>query len=144
MKLLKIGLLLVVLLMISTTLVSAQGPHHLGAAEPMEFPNGDGLLDVRYGLQRPTFNWYVIEDCSPKHGVYTNGGADLWHWSAKASCLKVPLLPEKTTNITYEETGFACWAFGRYDNALFLTITRKGSSISTVTSALINGCLKSN
>lgn len=127
MKLLRIGFLLLVLLMISTTLVSADGPKHLGAAEPMEFANGDACWMFDMDFSDPdNFNWYVIEDCSPKHGVYTNGGADLWHWSAHGQLPEGALLPEKTTQITYEETGFACYAFGRTTTHYNLTITKTG------------------
>ena len=121
MKYLRIGFLVIALLMISTTLVSADKPVGVGPAEHMEFTNGDAcwMFDMDW-------NWYVIDDCTPKKGVYTNGATDIWHWKAKGELPEGAVLPDKTTKITYEETGFACYAFGRSTTKYSLHITKKG------------------
>lgn len=127
MKYVRIGLLVAALLLLTTTLVSADKPEGIGPAEKMEYSNGDGCWMFDMDFSDPeNFNWYVIEDCSPKHGVYTNSGADVWHWSAKGELPEGALLPEKTTHITYEDYGFACYAFGRVTTKYSLLITEKG------------------
>jgi hypothetical protein len=121
MKYLRIVFLVGALLLLSTSLVSAERPPHIGPAEHMEFANGDGcwMFDM-------DFYTHTIDDCSPKTGVYTNGATDIWHWKGKGQLPEGAALPDKTTKITYEDTGFACWAFGRRTTKYSIHITKDG------------------
>ena len=101
MKVLRIGLLVGALLLLSTTLVSAQGPHQLGPAEHLDFPDC-WIFDAEW-------NWYYIPDCNPTRQLITNSKPGLLHWNAHAQLPDGATLPEKTWHPTYEDTGFTCW-----------------------------------
>jgi hypothetical protein len=119
MKILRIGLLVGVLLLISSTLVSAQGPHHFGPAEHLYAPDC-WIMDMDW-------NWYYIPDCSPTRSLITNSKPGILHWNAHAQLPEGATLPEKTAHITYEDTGFACWwDEGVVTTNYTLTITKTG------------------
>ena len=123
MKYLRIGLLVTVLLLLSTTLVSADKPDHVGPAVISEFPNGDAcwIFDV-------DFNMYYIDDCSPKHGVLIHGTYEYQLWSAKGQLPEGAVLPEQgAAKITYENSGFTCWGMGGVSTTHYsLVITPNG------------------
>ena len=122
MKYLRIGLLVAALLLLSTTLVSADAPDDVGPAEKMVFPNGDGCFPFDMD-----FNVYVVDDCSPKLMLLTNGSTDVWHFSAKGQLPEGAVLPEQgAAVITYADTGVMCWVPGRVTTDYSIVITPKG------------------
>jgi hypothetical protein len=107
MKYLRIGFVLMVLLMISTTLVSA-APGHVGAAVINDFPHPTACVVMDMDLVL-----YWMEDCSPKHGVLMHGTNEYQLFAAKGQLPEGAALPEKGAGvITYADTGFACWGMG--------------------------------
>ncbi len=122
MKYLRIGFLLITLLLLSTTLVSAQGPHHLGAAEHLYAPDC-WIFDAEW-------EWYYIPDCNTTRALVTNSKPGLLHWNAHAQLPDHAALPEKTWHPTYEDTGFACWwDEGVVTTNYSITITKNGKFI---------------
>ena len=123
MKYLRICLLVIALLLLSTTLVSADKPDHVGPAVISEFPNGDAcwIFDMDMTI-------YYIDDCSPKHGVFIHGTYDYQQWSAKGQLPEGAVLPEKGAgHITYEDTGFVCLGMGWVETTNYsITITPNG------------------
>ena len=108
MKMLRIALVLCVLLILTTSIASAdppEPPEHPGPAMFNDYPSC-WIMDVE-------LNWYYIEDCSPHIDLITNSRTGVLLWSAKAQ-LPVDdeevVLPELGAYlITYENSDFACW-----------------------------------
>ena len=105
MKTIRIVLVLGLLLLLTTTVVSADPPPHPGRAMFIDWPDCY-IFDI-------DFNWYYIEDGSPTISLITNSKTGVLHWNAHAQ-LPVDdpqvVLPERGAhNITYENSGIACW-----------------------------------
>lgn len=109
MKMLRIALVLGLLLMLTTSVASADPPHP-GRAMFLDYP--DCLI---FDMRGPDEDeaWFYIKDCSPTISLITNSETGVLHWTAKA---QLPLddpsvvLPEKGAHhFTYENTDFACW-----------------------------------
>ena len=101
MKMLRFSLLLGLLLILATSVVSADSPH----PGPAESPD---VLEC--WVFEVEFNWYYIEDCSPTIALITNSQTGVLHWPAKAQLPADAVLPDQGAyHFTYENSGFACW-----------------------------------
>jgi len=119
MKMLRISLLLGLLLILTTSLASADSPHP-GPAMFLDAPDC-WVFDVE-------FNWYYIEDCSPTISLITNSKTGVLHWTAQAQLPDYAILPDQGAyKITYENSGFSCWWEEGIETTNYsITITPKG------------------
>lgn len=75
MKMLRVTLVLGLLLIMTTSLASADPPHP-GRAMFVNFPDC-WIFDMN-------FNWYYVEDCSPTISLISNSETGVLHWHAQA------------------------------------------------------------
>jgi hypothetical protein len=108
MKILRLGLVLFLLLVLTTTMASAgppDHPQHPGPAMFNDYPDC-WIMDIE-------LEWFHIEDCSPHIDLISNSrtGVLLWHAQAQLPVDDPDVvLPERGAfHITYENSGFACW-----------------------------------
>ena len=120
MKMLRLALVLVLFLVLTTSVASADPPPQPGPAMFLDYPDCY-IFDM-------AFNWYYIEDCSPTISLITNSQTGVLHWRAQAQLPADAVLPERGAyNITYENSGFACWWEEGVETTNYsITITPKG------------------
>lgn len=129
MKILRIALVILTLLLLTTITASATSPEHparLGRAMILDYPDC-WIFDMN-------FTWYYIPDCSPTIALVTNSRTGELLWQAHA---QLPLddpnvaLPERGAyKVTYEKSGFACyWDDNTLTTNYSITITPNGKFI---------------
>lgn len=131
MKILRITLVLVILMLLTTLTASATPPDHparLGRATFLDLPDC-WIFDM-------DFNWYYVPDCSPTVSLITNGDSGVLLWHAQAWLpLDDPnvVLPEDGAfKVTYEDTDFACyWDDNTLTTNYSITITPNGKFIAS-------------
>ena len=126
MKMLRIALVLGLLLMLTTSVASADPPHP-GRAMFLDYPDCF-IFDVRGPDEDEA--WFYIDDCSPTISLITNSKTGVIHWKAKAQLPPEAVLPERGAyHFTYENSEFACWFKGAFTTNYSITITPKGQFI---------------